>query len=184
MPSPAEYFPQKIKKIKSFSNFMKFGSNAKRFIEKKEVKWKKEVPGPGTYNPEKIKSHINTRKMIKTQDYNNNHDIYIDRLNYKIKTIEFENNKKSSLTNLKVATFYRTNPTLKESNSCKNLNPSPGLYYMDKLYKPKQIIPPFNSSSNKQLVLFPSKTINVGPGQYKNDSYFDWNKKTFNITFN
>ena len=55
---------------------------------------------------------------------------------------------------------------------------------MDKLYKPKQIIPPFNSSSNKQLVLFPSKTISVGPGQYKNDSYFDWNKKTFNITFN
>ena len=184
MPSPAEYFPQKIKKIKSFSNFMKFGSNAKRFIEKKEVKWKKEVPGPGTYNPEKIKSHINTRKMIKTQDYNNKYDIYIDRLNYKIKTIEFENYKKSSLTNLKVATFYRTNPTLKESNSCKNLNPPPGLYYVDKLYKPKQIIPPFNSSSNKQLVLFPSKTINVGPGQYKNDSYFDWNKKTFNITFN
>ena len=184
MPSPANYFPQKIKKIKSFSNFMKFGSSAKRFIEKKEVKWKKEVPGPGTYNPEKIKSHINTRKMIKTNDYiNNKNEIYIDRLNYKIKTIEFENYKKSSLTNLKVATFYRTNPTLKESNSCKNINPPPGLYYVDKLYKPKQIIPPFNSSSSKQLVLFPSKTINVGPGQYKNDSYFDWNKKTFNITF-
>ena len=184
IPSPAQYFPQKLKKVKSFSNFTKFGSNAKRFIEKKEVKWKKEIPGPGTYNPEKIKGHINTRKMIKTNDYNNKkNDIYIDRLNYKIKTIEYENDKKCSSTNLKISTFYRTNPTLKNSQSCKNIIPPPGFYYVDKLYESKQIIPPFNSSSNKQLGPSSSQINRVGPGQYQNDSYFDWNKKSFNITF-
>ena len=184
IPGPDQYFPQKIKKIKSFSNFMKFGSNVKRFIEKKEFKWKKEIPGPGMYNPEKIKGHIKTRKMIKANDIiNNKNELYIDRLNYKLKTIEHENNKKSSLTNLKIATFYRTNPTSKNSQSCKNINPPPGLYYVDKLYKYRQIIPPFSSSAKKQLVLSTSKINKVGPGQYKNDSYFDWNKKTFNITF-
>ena len=182
-PGPDQYFVKNIKKIKSFSNFNNFGSGAKRFIEKKELKWKKDIPGPGMYNPEKIKGHIKTNKMIKKNGYINKKDLYIDKLNYNIKTIEYENYKKSSFTNLKNVTFYRTNPSLKKSNSCKNINPPPGLYYVNKLYEPKQIISPFNSSSNKNLAYLSSKLNKVGPGHYIKDSYFGWNKKSFNITY-
>ena len=59
-----------MEKIRTFSNFTHFGSGEKRFSHN-EFKIKKDTPGPGTYNPEKIKSHINTKKMIKSNYYNN-----------------------------------------------------------------------------------------------------------------
>ena len=122
--------------------------------------------------------------MIKSNDYKKD-EHYTDRINYKIKTIEFENNKKVLSTNLKNVSFYRTNsnPHLKKSLSCRNIIPPPGLYYVDKIYKSEQVNPPFNSSSNKSPVIFSSNLNFVGPGQYKKDSYFDWNIKTFNGTF-
>ena len=165
---------------------MKFGSGAKRFAEKKNDKWSKEMPGPGTYNPEKIRGNIKTKKMVKTNDFNNTinkNDIYIDRLNYKIKTIEYENQKKAFSSNLKKIKLYKENPNLKKTITNKNINPPPGLYYVDKPYEFKQIIPPFNSTANKQIVQPLSNILYVGPGQYKKDSYFDWNKKSFNISY-
>ena len=185
-PSPDLYFPTKIKKLKSFSNFMKFGSGAKRFAEKKNDRWLNEMPGPGTYNPEKIRGNIKTKKMVKTNDFNNTinkNDIYIDRLNYKIKTIEYENEKKAFSSNLKKIKLYKENPNLKKRIINKNINPPPGLYYVDKPYEFKQIISPFNSTANKQIVQPLSNILYVGPGQYKKDSYFDWNKKSFNISY-
>ena len=183
IPGPNQYIPKKMEKIRTFSNFTHFGSGEKRFSHN-EFKIKKDTPGPGTYNPEKIKSHINTKKMIKSNDFKKD-EHYTDRINYKIKTIEFENNKKVSSTNLKNVSFYRTNsnPHLKKSLSCRNIIPPPGLYYVDKIYKSEQVNPPFNSSSNKSPVIFSSNLNFVGPGQYKKDSYFDWNIKTFNGTF-
>ena len=170
-----------MERIKSFSNYTNFGSCAKRFFQN-SFNWKKFIPGPGTYNPEKIKSHINTRKMIEA-NYNKKDEIYLDKINYKLKTIEFENNKKASSTNLKNVSFYTTYPRLKKSNSCTNIIPDPGAYYVDKVYKSEQVNAPFHSSSDKTPVIFSSNINRVGPGQYLKDSYFDWNKKTFNSTF-
>ena len=147
----------------SLRNFTKFGTCETKFVEKKDFKWKKEIPGPGTYNPEKIKNHINTKKMIKTKDYNNKIDIYKNQLNYQADTIEYKNYKKSM--------------------SCKNISPLPGFYYVDKIYEAKQSIAPFNSSSNKKFSFLSSYSNYNGPCQYRRDSYFDWNKKSFNISY-
>ena len=184
-PSPNDYSPKKIKKSKSFSNFMKFGSSASRFSEIAELK-KKNVnptPGPGLYNPEKIKSHINTKKIIMTKDYNNEIFTYKNDLNYDLNTIAYENYKKSSSINLNASVFFRTNPPLKKSHSSENIKSSPGFYYTNKEYKIKQIIPPFHSSENRALTFHSFLKNRVGPGQYKRDSYFDWNKKSFNINY-
>ena len=182
-PSPVEYYPKIIKRNKSFSNFTKFGTCETKFVEKKDFKWKKEIPGPGTYNPEKIKNHINTKKMIKTKDYNNKIDIYKNQLNYQADTIEYKNYKKSIITKFNSSSFYRTNPSLKKSLSCKNITPPPGFYYVDKIYEAKQSIAPFNSSSNKKFSFLSSYSNYNGPCQYRRDSYFDWNKKSFNISY-
>ena len=183
-PSPFNYYPNKIKKAKSFSNFNKFGTNEIRFIVKKEIKMKNEIPGPGTYDPEQIKSHINTKKMILTNEYNNKIDVYKNDINYNLNTIEYKNLKKSTSTNLKNVLFNRTIPTSKNYLNYKKISPSPGQYYKDKKYEIKQTNPPFHSSSNKIFKFTFSENNNVGPGQYNRDSYFDWNKKSFNLSYN
>ena len=195
-PSPSHYNIN-LKKIKSFSNFDKFNSSTKRFIEDNKSKWKNELPGPGYYNPEKTKKHINTKKIIISNNNDNDKDKDNDNnnrnknkniilkipLNYKINTIEYLNNKKLNSTNLKNVIFFRCNPKINKSLSCQNIGPSPGSYYKEKKYEFKQIIPPFNRSSEKKVEFRKKSDINIGPGQYNRDSYFDWNKKTFNISY-
>ena len=178
-PSPNDYSPKKIKKSKSFSNFMNFGSSVARFSEIAELKKKNAfpTPGPGLYNPEKIKSHINTKKIMLTKDYNNKVCIFKNDLNYDLNTIAYKNYKKSNLTNLK------TNSPLKKSHTNESIKSSPGFYYINKEYKIQQIIPPFHSSANRTLTFHSFLKNRVGPGQYKKDSYFDWNKKSFNINY-
>ena len=144
---------------------------------------KNEIPGPGTYDPEQIKSHINTKKMILTNEYNNKIDVYKNDINYNLNTIEYKNLKKSTSTNLKNVLFNRTIPTSKNYLNYKKISPSPGQYYKDKKYEIKQTNPPFHSSSNKIFKFNFSKINNVGPGQYNKDSYFDWNKKSFNLSY-
>ena len=146
-PSPNDYSPDKIKKVKSFSNFDKFGSGSSR------------------------------------KDFHNEIFIYKNDLNYDINTIQYENDKKSSSINLNISAFSRTIPQIKKSNSDNNLNSSPGFYYKDKEKEIKQIIAPFNSSANKNIILPLTYNNRNGPGQYKKDSYFDWNKKSFNINY-
>ena len=46
---------------------------------------KNEIPGPGTYDPEQIKSHINTKKMILTNEYNNKMENNLKLLKNKVK---------------------------------------------------------------------------------------------------
>ena len=185
-PSPFDYDNHKLKKIKSFSNFDKFNTSEKRFLIDNKMKWKEGIPGPGYYNPEKTKKHISTKKLRDSYDKNDNinkPNIYINPINYKINTIEYLNNKKLNSTNLKNVTFFRCNPKLTKSSSCKNMIPPPGTYYKEKKYEFKQIKPPFNSSLEKKVELNKEFDINVGSGQYNHDSYFDWHKKSFNISY-
>ena len=186
-PSPFDYNNNKMKKTKSFSNFEKFNTSQKRFIEEKNVKWRNDLPGPGYYNPDKIRKHISTKKIINPINKKSNKDkslnIYINPINYKINTIEYLNNRKINSTNLKNVTFFRCNPKINKSSSCGNIVPSPGTYYKEKKYEYKQIMPPFNSSSEKKVEIKRKSDINVGSGQYNHDSYFDWHKKSFNISY-
>ena len=156
----------------------------KRFIEDKNIKWKKEIPGPGHYNPEKARKHLMAKKLRISYDKNKNKaNININPINYKINTIEYLNNRKINSTNLRDVAFFRCFPKIKKSTSCKKIVPSPGTYYIENKYEFKQIIPPFNSSLEKKVELNKEYDINVGSGQYNHVSYFDWNKKSFNISY-
>ena len=86
-------------------------------------------------------------------------------------------------SNLKNVTFFKCNPKITKSSSCNNIVPDPGTYYIDKKYEYKQINPAFNSSTEKKNGMNKKSDINVGSGQYNHDSYFDWNKKSFNISY-
>lgn len=186
-PGPSDYGSIKYRKIRSFSNFDKFNTSSKRFIEDNTLKWKNELPGPGHYNPEKAKKHISTKNIsfsINDKNINTNTNSYINSINYKINTIEYLNYKKLKSTNLKNVTFFRSNPGMTKSLSFENISgPSPGSYYHEKKYEYKQIIPAFNKSSEKISDFNKKSDINVGPGQYNRDSYFDWHRKTFNISY-
>ena len=70
--------------------------------------------------------------------------------------------------------------SLKKSQTGTNLGP--GYYYREKMVKVVQKFPPFSQSSKKWPDASTEDMIN-GPGQYNLTSYFDWNKKSFNVTF-
>ena len=183
-PSPFAYNNSKIKKAKSFSNFEVFNTSSKRFIEGKNVKWLKEVPGPGYYNPDEIKGHISTKVFIKGKNENESkskENDYIIPINYKINTIEYLNNKNVNSTNLKNVAFFKCNPIIKKSSSHKNIELKH--YIEPKKSGFKKIYPPFNSFVEKKIEFNSQSDINIGPGQYNHDSYFDWNKKTYNISY-
>ena len=183
-PSPSHY-NIKIKKIKSFSKNNKFDSSSKRFIENNNIKWKNDIPGPGYYNPDKIRNHISTKKIIKNENKEPKESNFIYPINYDNKTIEYENKKKLNSTNLKNVTFFRCNLSneMKKSLSSKNIGPSSEYYYHDKKIQYRQIFPPFNISKEKKLEFIKNNDIKIGPGQYNLNSYFDWNKKTYNISY-
>ena len=183
-PSPSHYNIT-IKKIKSFSNNNKFDSSSKRFIENSNIKWKNDIPGPGYYNPNKIRKHISTKKIIRNEKKEPKERNFIYPINYDTKTIEYENKKKLNSINIKNVAFFRCKPSneMKKSLSSENLGPSSKYYYPDKKYQYKQIFPPFNISKEKKLEFVKNRDIIIGPGQYNLNSYFDWNKKTYNISF-
>ena len=43
-------------------------------------------------------------------------------------------------------------------------------------------MPPFNQGDIKSKFLDSNQMLN-GPGQYNLDSYYDWNKKSYNVNF-
>ena len=61
-------------------------------------------------------------------------------------------------------------------------NLGPGYYYKEKKTVRKQMFPPFNQSDRKWKNQYVGEFL-TGPGQYNTDSYFNWNKKTYNINF-
>jgi hypothetical protein len=60
----------------------------------------------------------------------------------------------------------------------------PGYYYKEKKPNTAQVYPPFNSHEKRKTIeVRNDPMINTGPGIYNQNSYFDWNKKTFNILY-
>lgn len=60
----------------------------------------------------------------------------------------------------------------------------PGFYYKDKKQNLAQVFPPFNSNEKRKTIEVKNDPmISTGPGIYNQNSYFDWNKKTFNILY-
>lgn len=211
-PGPGQYQAQSEFDEKKFNNtFYKFGSNQIRFFDDKATKWKNEVPGPGSYltfynnrNQDKkifdefsfmrytlnrvrslskneelkdlrqLKDALQKQKAVPPVGLYNSDLIF--SINY--------NNQKKARQNAKLGDVaFSTSVKKRFSNSQKgNENIGPGYYYREKKIKKKEVGPPFLASEKKDKGDSKSQFI-TGPGQYNLDSYFDWNKRTYNVNF-
>lgn len=212
-PGPGEYdppqqFSQSLKKSKKFSNtFSRFGSTEKRFSENKSTKWKFDTPGPGSYiDPYSATGTFNTVKfrgmiiniekaksLSRTHYENLNADIRQFNINKNVVppvgqynpdmifSINYNNQKKKiKQANNKDVAF--NSGKSKKGDKIELDNLGPGYYYHEKKKISKQMYPPFNQSDRKWKNQYVGEFI-TGPGQYNIDSYFNWNKKSYNINF-
>ena len=83
--------------------------------------------------------------------------------------------------------FLSGEKRFKLSKSSSSIDLGPGKYDIFKnginKQKFKSLIVPFSSNSEKKPTYFGKSDSNIAPGQYDLDSYFDWNKKSFNAMF-
>lgn len=209
-PGPGNYDIDKGKHHKkSISNVAQFGSLQKRFSDDGTAK----NPGPGSYigipksdsfnlirfpiRPKKIKverenkteaeslfskSQKDEKKNSKPSpgvgDYNI--DI-VDSVGYKIA-------KNVNKFNHSSAPFNSVEKRFKKYSLDLNSNIGPGKYHKDDssknlLKKQMHNSPPFNIGSERKIITEKINTVDNGPGAYNLSSYFDWNKKSFNVQF-
>ena len=207
---PGSYNIDRSFEKKSFNIFGSF-STEKRFGLSYDPQTKKENdeggnPGPGSYNinndtwvkdmnkiikkpilvnvDEEIKKPNNTKKVEKIENqpdfnlYQNNRYINIIQENIKRKANPYtsENNP-----------FLSGNNRFKINGTDFYENIGPGKYDLFKKgQKTKRfysILAPFNTLEEKKPIYIGKGNNNVAPGQHSKDSYFDWNKKSFNALF-
>ena len=206
-PGPGSYDPKIIKSIESNkfnNNTNTFNFRAKRFgTVGSDFKWKTSIPGPGSYiNPYTGTGTSNTllinglyldirkgkdilrpkskkmKSLKKTEPQGPEIGSFNPGL---ISTIAYINRKKVMTNNNNPNVGFSTAIKLEENKENKS-NIGPGYYYHPKALKEKQINPPFHQSDTK---FKKSKNMfGIGPGYYESRSYFDWNKKSYNIFFN
>lgn len=202
-PGPGQYDPDKYfcdtKTTSNPNNY--FGSTEKRFTEQISTKEQIKNPGPGSYNttdnwhrlnlnqnkmlvkpPRKV---ILEKRSINTTTNNNNNNSNKDvpavgsynsdtiyNIDYKI----FKNANKFLNVGFN-STVKRK--FIKESE----LDPKigPGYYYKPLKAQLSQNFPPFKMSERR----FNETKVDakIGPGVYNQTSYFDWNKKSFNVLY-
>ena len=197
---------------KQFSKtFSKFGSTSKRFSENSSTKWQYETPGPGSYiNPYNMNKnegvvnyrdmiiHMEKAKSLSKTHYNNNEDnnsrMINPLLNRKMKvppvglynperifTIDYNNQRKKLKRPYPKDVAFSSGMS-KSINKGEYSNLGPGYYYKEKKIDNKQVYPPFRQGDKKWKNNYVGEYL-TGPGQYNMDSYFGWNRKTFNINF-
>ena len=205
-PGPGTYDPKLIKSIEEnkFSNTNNtFNLRTKRFeTNGTDLKWKISTPGPGAYiNPYSATGTSNTLlinglytniqkgkdilrpKTNKSRSLNRNGNNIPGVGSYNpglISSISYNNRKKAKLNNRKNIAF-NSRVSYEENKEDYRSNLGPGIYYKDKPVKIMQINPPFYDG----VVKFKNneKMFGIGPGYYEPRSYFDWNKKSYNVTF-
>jgi len=124
-------------------------------------------PGVGTYDADKIFSidYNNKKKAHKSKE--------IGKLNI---AFDSHNTRANDPNYIKMNKDNGTR--FKQYKNRSNIGP--GFYYKEKVQEVTQINPPFHDSTIKYK---PPNDLDIGPGQYDTNSYFDWNKKTFNIYY-
>ena len=175
-----------------------FGSTETRFVPKKSSQCNTPYLPIFDYN-KKFEVRVNPMKQIKKSKLHEdilesngqqkhiivNKDIKPSVGSYnpdKTLNIDFKLHKNVS----KVSTVYAPFNSLqrrfeKAKKEAFKLNVGPGYYYKDKRVVMEQNGPAFKSTS-KRKELFNGKS-NIGPGKYNLNSWFDWNKKTYNISY-
>ena len=163
-------------------------------------------PGPGSYNisEEWIKDKmsnfikkpilVNVEKEIKKfkiykekenkpdfNTYQNQQMIDIIQTNIK--------NKINPFADQKFPFMHGEERFKKNKNLLSNVNLGPGkydIYKYDDLRIGKKVSMgkfPFNSNEEKKMSYLSRSNSDLSPGEYNLDSYFDWNKKSFNVMF-
>lgn len=205
-PGPGAYNPKldnEIEKNHFNEKMTTFYSRTKRFDENNNnIKDNLNTPGPGSY--------INPYSGIGFSDTVNYNGFYINnrtkkewlrnlskpkkqlKIMHKIKsfippvgeydpekiyTIEYNVNKYVNNFGGKNIAFNTHKPPKRKIVKS---NVGPGLYYKEKSNDIKQNSKPFNSGD---IRLKCEDRLDIGPGQYDSRSFFDWNKKSFNVTY-
>jgi hypothetical protein len=126
--------------------------------KKLENKDPKSSPGVGTYNSEIINSvGYNVAKNVNRFNHSSAPFNSIQK--------RFKSNSISDTTHLGPGKYYK-------DDSKKNI-----------LRNQLSNSPPFNIGSERKILAEKVKIIDNGPGSYNLSSYFDWNKKSFNVQF-
>ena len=207
---PGSYNIDRSLEKKSFNSYGNF-STEKRFDLSYNPQTKIENfaelgggnPGPGSYNvndqwikdvhkivykpklvnvDEEIKKNNNNVKQIENQPdfniYQNDKYINIIQENIRKKTNPFVSENMP---------FLSGNNRFKFIGTDSNKNIGPGKYDLFKKGKKQRkfdsILAPFNSLEEKKPIYIGKINNNVAPGEHSKDSYFDWNKKSFNALF-
>jgi len=191
-PGPASYNIELKKSVPENPKCI-FGSSEIRLPEKKITM---KSPGPGSYIPLEKWNKITTNDVLKMMKpkfqenvkvfeekdkdqgvppvgaYKND---YINSINYKIE-------KKNSKFNSVNAPFLSINKRFKFKSENDELGP--GKYEIEKKLgkiNDMEFHPPFLQSDNR--FKYDKNLTANGPGAYNQDSYFNWNKKSFNILY-
>ena len=208
-PGPGTYDPKIIKTIEpnKFGNFNNtFNFRQKRFgPSASELKWQMETPGPGEYiNPYTATGTANTllinglyidirkgkeilRQKAKTQKPLREVGLNTPGVGSyepdKVLSIEYKNRKenKERKENEKLKIAFDSHMKDEKQLSELKSNLGPGIYYKEIPSKSPKIRSPFQNDVERM------KDGKVGsglePGHYDIGSYFDWNKKTYNVSY-
>ena len=208
-PGPGSYDPKIMRTIEpnKFGNFNNtFNFRQKRFGPSAlELKWQMETPGPGEYiNPYTATGTANTllinglyidirkgkellRQKAKTQRPLKEVGLNTPGVGSyepdKVMSIAYKNRKKAKdrkeNEKLKIA-FDSHMKDEKQLSELKN-NLGPGIYYKELPMKATPITSPFMDGVERMK----DRKVGSGlePGHYDIGSYFDWNKKTYNVSY-
>jgi hypothetical protein len=186
---PGIYNPE-VNIKKPITNVSHFGSLEKRFIHKnKEIE---SSPGPGSYldqsNWIRNKQMYLKREMIRR--YEKDANPLLDRQEElqipgvgsydpdKILSVGYKVAQKTNQYQSAIAPFSSMQRRFEEF---KNDNIGPGQYYKEKKVDIGQVYPPFRVGDRKDREDI--KQPVPGPSDYSKSSYFDWNKKSYNILY-
>lgn len=206
-PGPGQY-SQKSQFAEKLMNrtFNKFGTNEIRFMDDRATKWKNEIPGPGSYMTfynfgkdkkfqcDELKAYRYTFNKFRSNSNDENIQFIKNRLQLVrqippvgqynsdvIFSINYNNIKKiRNNANIPDVAFNSSLNQRLTKTSISNVGP--GYYYKEHKIKNKQVYPAFKSGSKKFIDDNNSHNF-ISPGLYNLDSYFDWNKRTYNVNF-
>ena len=163
-PDPGNYeignlWKKNLEKKQKKLIFVNVEREMKKHLEKKK---KESKPDFNSYQNQKMINLIQTKINSKINPYSSKHNPFLSGLG----RFKIENEQD-----------LRTNVGPGRYNLSKNLG---------KDYSKSTIIAPFNSNQEKDKgygSYINENNVLVSPQEYQQDSYFDWNKKSFNIMF-
>ena len=187
IPGPGYY--EKLQPIgkKTFSKHAVFESSEARFVEMERLTG----PGPGQYSlidpEENNKSYKGTAAFkgsprMKPVDPDKDIENYpsVGQYNSDIVTsISYSLDKKILKPSMVNAPFNSMKNRWENINR-KDYNIGPGQYFTETKIMKEQRSPPFKFADKR---FRDPKGLNLGPGEYDKENYFDWNKKSYNILY-